>query len=61
MMSPTIKQPAVYKIDDLFKDKTLVYDKESDDVFLYIRKVHRQLIIDNPNNYRVAHRGDISL
>tara|TARA_R110000824_G_scaffold219329_1_gene406200 strand:- start:743 stop:925 length:183 start_codon:yes stop_codon:yes gene_type:complete len=58
-MSPTIKKPAVYKIDDLFKDKTLVYDKESDDVFLYIRKAHRHLIIKNPHNYRVAHRGDM--
>lgn len=60
-MSPTPKTPAVYKIDDLFKDKCLVYDKEDDLVFLYIKKIHKKLIIANPNNYRVAHRGDIKL
>ncbi len=60
MMSPFPAKPAYYKIDDIFKDKTLVYDKEADKVFLYIRKVHKQLIYLNPNNYRVAHRGDIN-
>lgn len=60
-MSPFPPKPAFYKIDDIFKDKTLVYDKEADKVFLYIRKVHKKLIYSNPNNYRVAHRGDINL
>ena len=61
MMSPFPAKPAYYKIDEIFKDKTLVYDKEADEVFLYIKKVHKRLIKSNPNNYRVAHRGDINL
>ncbi len=60
-MSPTPKTPAVYKIDDLFKDKCLVYDKEDDRVFVYIKKIHKKLIVSNPNNYRIAHRGDLNL
>jgi len=61
MMSPVIKKPALYKIDDIFKEGDKVYDKEDDSVFVYIKKIHKILIKLNPNNYRVAHRGDYSV
>tara|TARA_R110000824_G_scaffold120294_3_gene275419 strand:- start:658 stop:858 length:201 start_codon:yes stop_codon:yes gene_type:complete len=57
-MSPVIKKPGLYKIDDLFKEGNEIYDKEDDNVFIYIKKIHKKLIKLNPNNYRVAHRGD---
>ena len=59
IMTPTIKKPAQYKIDDLFKNGDLIYDKEEGDVFLYIKKIHKPFIKKNPHNYRVAHNGDI--
>ena len=58
MMSPFPAKPAYYKIDDIFKDKTLVYDKEADEVFEYKKSKHKKMIMENPNNYRRAHKGD---
>ena len=58
MMSPVIKKPGLYKIDDLFKEGDKIYDKEENNVFIYIKKTHKLLIKLSPNNYRVAHRGD---
>jgi len=55
-----MKKPrAYYKIDDLFKEGDLIYDKEANFVFKYKKKEHKGIIKANPNNYRVAHRGDI--
>jgi len=61
MMSPVIKKAGLYKIDDLFKEGDKIYDKEDNNVFIYIKKIHKTLIKLNPNNYRVAHRGDYSV
>jgi len=61
MMSPVIKKPGLYRIDDLFKEGDKVYDKEDNNVFTYSKKIHKILIKLNPNNYRVAHSGDYSV
>lgn len=52
---------AMYNINDIFPDGSYVYDKEADSVFIYSSKLHSDMIKENPNNYRVAHRGDFSL
>ena len=53
------KPRAFYKIDDLFKEGDKVYDKTTNEVFVYVKSKHKQNIINSPNNYRVAHKGDI--
>ena len=52
--------PAWFKLDDLFKDGDMVFDKETGIVFKYNMKKHRDKLFSNPNNYRVAHGGDIN-
>tara|TARA_A100001037_G_scaffold79513_1_gene71497 strand:+ start:2439 stop:2621 length:183 start_codon:yes stop_codon:yes gene_type:complete len=55
-----MKKPlAYYNLDDLFKDGDLIYDKEGNFVFKYDIKKHKATIKENPNNFRVAHKGDI--
>tara|TARA_Y100000593_G_C4287594_1_gene326399 strand:- start:832 stop:1032 length:201 start_codon:yes stop_codon:yes gene_type:complete len=57
-----MKKPnAWYKLDDLFKDGDMIFDKETSIVFKYNIKKHRDRIFANPNNYRVAHSGDINI
>ena len=48
-----------FKLDDLFRRGDLLLDKESDTVFFYNPDRHREWIFKNPNNYRVAHKGDM--
>ena len=48
-----------FKLDDLFRRGDLLLDKESDTVFFYNPDRHREWIFQNPNNYRVAHKGDM--
>jgi hypothetical protein len=48
-----------YKVDDLFKEGDIIYDKETNNVFKYKKHKHRESLLKNPNNYRVAHAGDI--
>ena len=56
-----MKKPrAYYNLDDLFKEDDLIYDKEANFVFKYKKKEHREIIKLNPNNFRVAHKGDIA-
>jgi len=55
------KTPALYKIDELFKENDLLLDKETNQVFVYSKMKHLQLIIKSPNNYRIAHRGDYDI
>lgn len=47
-------------IDDFFKDGDILYDKTSDMIFKYSRKKHFNSVRTSPNNYRIAHKGDIS-
>lgn len=49
-----------FRIDDLFRRGELLLDKENDIVFFYNPDRHRDWIFKNPNNYRVAHKGDMS-
>ena len=51
------KTPALYKIDEIFKENDLLLDKETNQVFVYSKAKHLQHIIKSPNNYRIAHRG----
>jgi len=55
-----MKKPlvALYKLDDLFKEGDVIYDKETDKIFIYKKQKHRDIILNSPNNYRVAHKGD---
>ena len=53
-----MKKKALYKFDDLFPKGCLVYDKEADEVFEYKKSKHKKMIMENPNNYRRAHKGD---
>ena len=55
-----MKKKAIYKFDDLFPKGCLVYDKEADEVFEYKKSKHKKMILENPNNYRRAHKGDFS-
>ncbi len=56
-----MKKPSPwYRLDDLFKHGDMVFDKETGIVFEYDIKKHRERIFKNPNNYRVAHSGDIN-
>ena len=48
-----------FKLDDLFRRGELLLDKENDVVFFYNPDRHREWIFKNPNNYRVAHKGDM--
>ena len=48
-----------YKLDDLFKEGDILYDKGTNQVFRYKKDKHREILLKNPNNYRVAHSGDI--
>ena len=48
-----------FKLDDLFRRGQLLLDKETDIVFFYNPDSHREWIFKNPNNYRVAHKGDM--
>jgi len=49
-----------FKLDDLFRRGELLLDKENDTVFFYNPDRHKSLVYKNPNNYRVAHRGDMN-
>ena len=54
-----MKKPlAYYNLDDLFKNGNMIYDKETNEVFKYDINRHRDRLLKNPNNYRVAHSGD---
>ena len=64
-MSPVLvninmKKKAIYKFDELFPKGCLVYDKETDTIFEYKKSKHKKRILENPNNYRRAHKGDFS-
>ena len=48
-----------FKLDDIFRRGQLLLDKENDTVFFYNPDRHREYIYQNPNNYRVAHKGDM--
>ena len=48
-----------FKLDDLFRRGDLLLDKETDTVFFYNPDRHRDWVFKNPNNYRVAHKGDM--
>lgn len=55
-----MKKPvAYYELDELFKEGDIIYDKEANCIFKYNKHKHRNLIKANPNNYRVAHKGDM--
>ena len=58
MQGINMKKKAIYKFDDLFPKGCLVYDKEADEVFEYKKSKHKKMIMENPNNYRKAHKGD---
>ena len=45
-------------LSDLFPKGCLVYDKETDTIFEYKKSKHKKRILENPNNYRRAHKGD---
>mgnify|MGYP003150186946 FL=1 len=65
-MSPVLvdvnmKKKAIYKFDELFPKGCLVYDKEKDEVFEYKKSKHKKRILENPNNYRRAHKGDFKI
>ena len=49
----------VFKIDDLFRRGDIFLDKENDVVFFYRPEVHKENVYRNPNNYRIAHKGDM--
>jgi len=49
----------VFKIDELFKRGELLLDKENGVVFFYRPEVHKENIYRSPNNYRLAHKGDM--
>ena len=49
----------VFKIDDLFRRGDLLLDKSTDTVFFYRPEAHKETIFQNPNNYRIAHKGDM--
>jgi hypothetical protein len=53
------KFKTIFKIDDLFKRGDIVLDKETDIAFFYRPEVHKENVFRSPNNYRLAHSGDI--
>jgi len=53
------KIKTIFKIDDLFKRGDIVLDKETDVAFFYRPEVHKENVFRSPNNYRLAHKGDI--
>ena len=65
MMAPVYNylrdRVAMYNLNDIFPDGSIVYDKESDAVFTYSKKLHKNLVKSNPNNYRIAHKGEYPL
>ncbi len=53
------KIKTVFSIDDLFRRGELLLDKENGVVFFYRPEVHKENIYRSPNNYRLAHKGDM--
>ena len=49
----------IYLFDDVFPSGSLIYDKQTNEIFRYKKLKHKKRILENPNNYRVAHKGDI--
>lgn len=58
LVDVNMKKKAIYKFDELFPKGCLVYDKETDTIFKYKKSKHKKRILENPNNYRRAHKGD---
>ena len=53
------ERQGIYLFDEVFPSGSLIYDKQTNEVFRYKKLKHKKRILENPNNYRVAHKGDI--
>jgi len=52
------ERQGIYLFDEVFPSGSLIYDKQTNEVFRYKKLKHKKRILENPNNYRVAHKGD---
>ncbi len=48
----------IYLFDEVFPSGSMIYDKETGKIFQLKKEKHKKRILENPNNYRVAHKGD---